>query len=72
MRRRPAGHLTDASAVNCFFTNLNSLSISDLVDFSMLFGMCVAIEIDGSYALDESEAVGKLLRKHNFESANST
>ena len=54
--------LLDTAAVDCFFTQLESLSIKDLGIVSKFLGKRVAIDDDGSYVLDQLEAIGELLR----------
>ena len=63
---------TDAAAIDRFFTKLDRISIKDFGVVSKFLGMHYVIEEDSSYALDQSEAIGKLFREHDLESASST
>ncbi|CAI5708159.1 unnamed protein product [Peronospora effusa] len=63
---------TDAAAVDRFFDQLGSLSIKDLGTVSKFLGMRVEIDGDGTYVLDQSEAIGELVREHGLENDNST
>uniref|UniRef100_A0AAV1UNM5 Reverse transcriptase Ty1/copia-type domain-containing protein n=1 Tax=Peronospora matthiolae TaxID=2874970 RepID=A0AAV1UNM5_9STRA len=63
---------TDTAAVDRFFNQLGSLSIKDLGVLSKFIGMRVAMEDDGNYVLDQTEAIGDLLREHGLENANAT
>uniref|UniRef100_M4B3H5 Reverse transcriptase Ty1/copia-type domain-containing protein n=1 Tax=Hyaloperonospora arabidopsidis (strain Emoy2) TaxID=559515 RepID=M4B3H5_HYAAE len=63
---------TDTAALDRFFTQLGSLSIKDLGIVSKFLGMRVAIDDEGSYVLEQSEAIRELLCEHELESVNPT
>ena len=61
----------DTAAVERFFNQLGSLSIKDLDVVSKFLGMRVTMKDDGSYILDQTEAIGELLREHGLENTNA-
>ena len=57
---------TYTAAVERLFNHLGSLYIKDLGVVSKFLGMRVAMKDDGSYVLDQTEAIGELLREHGL------
>ena len=63
---------TNAPAVDRFFASLGSLSIKDLGAVNKFLGMRVKIDNDGSYIIDQENAINDILKEHGLEDANST
>uniref|UniRef100_A0AAV1UGC0 Reverse transcriptase Ty1/copia-type domain-containing protein n=1 Tax=Peronospora matthiolae TaxID=2874970 RepID=A0AAV1UGC0_9STRA len=63
---------TDKAAVEHFFNQLRSLSPRTSASSSNFLKMRVAMEDDGSYILEQTEAIGELLCMHGLENTNAT